>query len=77
MILVSEGRLRQPSREQLAKTFGLTLSESRLLQTLLQGYGLTEAADRLGNSVNTVKWHLRALFEKLGCSRQADLIHAV
>lgn len=77
MVFIGEGRLRQPSREQLASTFGLTLAESRLLQVLLQGHGLTEAADRLGNSVNTAKTHLRALFEKLDCSRQADLIHAV
>lgn len=77
MIFISEGRLRQPSREQLANTFGLTLAESRLLQVLLQGHGLTEAADRLGNSVNTAKTHLRALFDKLDCSRQADLIHTV
>jgi len=77
MIFISEGRLRQPSREQLASAFGLTLAESRLLQVLLQGHGLTDAADRLGSSVNTAKTHLRALFDKLDCSRQADLVHAV
>jgi len=77
MIFISEGRLRQPSREQLASTFGLTLAESRLLQVLLQGCGLTEAADRLGISINTAKTHLRSLFEKLDCSRQADLVHIV
>jgi DNA-binding CsgD family transcriptional regulator len=77
ILFISEGQSREPSREQLAATFGLTLAESRLLQVLLQGHGLTEAADRLGNSVNTVKTHLRALFEKLDCSRQSDLIRTV
>jgi DNA-binding CsgD family transcriptional regulator len=38
---------------------------------------LTEAAARLGNSVNTAKTHLRALFDKLDCSRQADLVRTV
>ena len=39
--------------------------------------GRTEAANRLGNSVNTAKTHLRALFDKLDCSRQTDLISTV
>jgi DNA-binding CsgD family transcriptional regulator len=77
ILFISEGQSREPSREQLATTFGLTLAESRLLQVLLQGHGLTEAADRLGNSVNTAKTHLRALFEKLDCSRQSDLVRTV
>jgi DNA-binding CsgD family transcriptional regulator len=77
ILFISEGRSREPSREQLAATFGLTLAESRLLQVLLQGHGLTEAADQLGNSVNTAKTHLRALFEKLDCSRQSDLVRTV
>jgi len=77
ILFISEGRSREPSREQLAATFGLTAAESRLLQVLLQGHGLTEAAERLGNSVNTAKTHLRALFDKLGCSRQSDLVRTV
>jgi len=77
IVFVAEGRSRQPSGQQLAEAFGLTPAESRLLQVLLQGHGLTEAASRLGNSVNTAKTHLRALFDKLECSRQADLISAV
>ena len=77
IVFVAEGRARQPSGEQLAEAFGLTPAECRLLQMLLQGSGLTEAASRLGNSVNTAKTHLRALFDKLECSRQADLISIV
>lgn len=77
IVFISDGRWRQASAELLADTFGLTPAEARLLQTLLQGHGLTEAADQLGNSINTAKSHLRALFEKLGCSRQTDLISTV
>lgn len=77
ILFISDRGSRQPSGELLAETFGLTPAESRLLQALLQGQGLTDAAARLGVSVNTAKTHLRALFEKLECSRQADLIQAV
>jgi DNA-binding CsgD family transcriptional regulator len=74
---IAEGRKRQPAPEQLAVAFGLTPAESRLLRVLLQGHGLTEAAARLGKSVNTAKTHVRGLFDKLGCSGQADLVRTV
>ena len=77
ILFISERRSHLPSGELLAETFGLTPAESRLLQALLQGHGLTDAAARLGNSVNTAKTHLRALFDKLECSRQADLVQTV
>lgn len=77
IVFISERRSNQPAGELLAETFGLTPAESRLLQALLQGHGLTNAAVRLDVSVNTAKTHLRALFDKLECSRQADLLQAV
>jgi DNA-binding CsgD family transcriptional regulator len=78
IIFISEGsRRRQPSAERLAEAFGLTPAEGRLLQVLLRGQGLREAAACLGISANTAKTHLRALFDKLGCARQAELVRSV
>jgi len=77
ILFVSEGRTHQPSSERLALVFGLTPAQSRLLQVLLQGYSLTEAAAKLGKSVNTANTHLRALFHKFDCSRQTDLIRTI
>jgi DNA-binding CsgD family transcriptional regulator len=74
IIFISDIASRQPSAGRLAETFGLTPAEGRLLHVLLQGHGLGEAAALLGISVNTAKTHLRSLFGKMDCSRQADLV---
>jgi DNA-binding CsgD family transcriptional regulator/PAS domain-containing protein len=69
----------QPSFDEglpttLAAAFGLTGAEARVLSALLEGLNLTETAERFQISVNTVRWHLKRLFEKTGTNRQADLI---
>ena len=74
ILFISDMAARQPSAGRLAETFGLTPAEGRLLHVLLQGHGLSEAAALLGISTNTAKTHLRGLFGKMDCSRQADLV---
>jgi DNA-binding CsgD family transcriptional regulator len=77
-IFISDPEARSSaSIEQLAKSFGLTAAQARLLLTLLEGKPPAEAAHELGVSLNTVKTHLRGLFAKMDCSRQADLIRTV
>jgi DNA-binding CsgD family transcriptional regulator len=39
--------------------------------------GVPEVAEALGVAENTVKFHLRHLFEKTGTGRQADLVKLV
>lgn len=58
----------------LQQLYGLTPAETRLAQVLCQGDTLTEAAQRLGVSVGTVRAQLRAIFAKTGTSRQSSLI---
>jgi DNA-binding NarL/FixJ family response regulator len=43
----------------------LTDRESELLQLLARGYGYQTAADNLAISINTVRKHVRAIYEKL------------
>lgn len=43
----------------------LTSQELRLLQALADGYSYQTAADRLSISVNTVRTHVRSIYEKL------------
>jgi DNA-binding NarL/FixJ family response regulator len=54
--------------------YGLTSAEARLLTALVQGERIPAYAQRHGISVATAKTHLRALFDKVGERRQADLI---
>ena len=61
----------------LRESFGLTPAETRLAARLRDGLTLKDAAAELGVSVNTVRNQLRAIFDKLGLSRQSDLIRAL
>lgn len=74
LLFISDVTSQRPSVEKLTEAFGLTPSEGRLLSALLDGHGLVASAARIGISINTAKTQLKELFEKMGCSRQADLV---
>lgn len=58
---------------RLTDLYRLTPAESRVAQHLLGGGDIASAADRLGTSRETVRTHLRHLFEKTTTHRQPDL----
>jgi DNA-binding CsgD family transcriptional regulator len=60
--------------EVIAKTFGLTPTELRVLVTIVHAGGVAETAEALGVGEATVKTHLHRLFGKTGTSRQAELV---
>jgi len=77
-VFVTEARLDAPgAAELIAKTFGLTLAELRVLIGITQVGGVGEAAISLGISEATVKTHLQRVFSKTGAARQADLVKLV
>jgi len=77
-VFVHPTTLHTPAAPELvAKTFGLTLSELRVLLTVTQVGGVAETADTLGVAEATVKTHLHRVFAKTGTSRQADLVKLI
>jgi DNA-binding CsgD family transcriptional regulator len=66
-----------PAPEVIAKLYGLTPSELRVLLAVFDAGGVTDIARMLGISVPTAKTHLRRLFEKTSTKRQADLVRLV
>ncbi|HEX3429655.1 MAG TPA: helix-turn-helix transcriptional regulator [Rhizomicrobium sp.] len=62
---------------RLAEFFRLTPAEQRLTQYLASGGRLSDAAREFGVSPHTVRNQLRAVFEKSGVQRQADLTRLV
>jgi DNA-binding CsgD family transcriptional regulator len=68
-----ESKSEMPS-EILKRLYGLTAREAGLAALLLQGIDLAEAAERLGVRMNTVRTHLRLIFEKTDTHRQAELV---
>jgi DNA-binding CsgD family transcriptional regulator len=75
--------LRDPSKERAAQIvdvtrhFGLTKAEQGLLDMLVQGASLSEAAKMLGVARSTARTHLQRLFDKTGRRRQVDLLRMI
>lgn len=60
--------------EAVAKLYKLTGGELRVLMAVAEASGIVEIASALGVSEETVKTHLRHIYEKTGRRRQPDLM---
>ena len=63
--------------ETLAKRYGLTAGEMRVLFAIVEIGGVPEVAHMLGISQATVKTHVQRIFGKTGTARQADLVKLI
>jgi PAS domain S-box-containing protein len=63
--------------ELLQQLYGLTRAEARVVTELARGKRLTEVAQTLNVSVNTVRNQLKQAFAKTSTNRQADLVSLV
>ncbi|WP_395021431.1 helix-turn-helix transcriptional regulator [Dongia sp.] len=76
-ILISEEGRKSSVTADLASAFGFSMAEARVLERLVEGRSVTEAAGELQISVGTARVHLRNMFAKLGGGRQSELIRLV
>jgi DNA-binding CsgD family transcriptional regulator len=77
-VFVRKAALDAPSPpEVIARAYRLTPTELRILLAIVEVGGIPEVAEALGIGESTVKFHVRALFEKTGAHRQADLVKLV
>ena len=68
---------RKPARSRsfvMQQLYRLTPSEARVADRLLDGLDVHEAADRLGITSDTYRFHLKRIFAKTGTRRQAELM---
>jgi DNA-binding NarL/FixJ family response regulator len=63
----------RPRRPALVGAEALTPSEGRVAQLAADGYSNRQIAEALFLTQNTVHWHLRNVFRKLGVEARADL----
>jgi DNA-binding CsgD family transcriptional regulator len=70
-------RAEGPREEGLRVLFDLTPAEARLVTALCSGETLAGYAGATGATLNTVKTHLKHVFEKTGETRQTDLVRRV
>lgn len=61
-------QLNQPDEQEVT----LTSREEEVLQLVAKGYNVTESAEMLGLSANTVKSYLKAVYGKLDISSRAE-----
>jgi DNA-binding CsgD family transcriptional regulator/PAS domain-containing protein len=74
-VIVADPDMRQASTiSKLARIYGLTPAEMRVLEVMLTGTGAAQAADALGISVETTRTHLKRIFSKTRTTRQAELM---
>ena len=67
----------QPVEPLLAEALGLTPAEAAVAARIWEGDGVADAASALGLSANTVKTHLKAVYEKAGVDRQSGLVRKI
>lgn len=60
--------------EVLAQMYSLTPCEAQLAALLARGTSIDEASELLRVSVNTIKTHLRGIYEKMGTNKQAQVV---
>jgi DNA-binding NarL/FixJ family response regulator len=68
-------RFQQPISSQ--DEYHLTVKEKQVLQLMSKGYLYKEIADELNNTVNTIKQHIRHIYEKLHVQNKAEAINKV
>ncbi len=54
--------------------YNLTPHETRLLKMLTEGYNYVSAAEKLGISYNTLKFHVRNIYDKLQVHSQSEAV---
>lgn len=64
----------RPSADRLATVYALTAAEGRVASLAVAGHSVASVAEALGVSLNTAKYHLKSVFEKVGVSRQPELV---
>ncbi len=73
-VFISEPSSRRvPNEEALISLFGLTAAEARLATKLANGMTLEQAASNLSVTRETIRTHLKRIFDKTSTTRQADL----
>jgi DNA-binding CsgD family transcriptional regulator len=63
-----------PPRDLLRRMCGLTAAEAEIAGLLGEGLSLREVSERRRVTFETARCQLRAVLEKTGCRRQAELL---
>jgi DNA-binding CsgD family transcriptional regulator len=74
LFVTDSQKTQSPIDHLFGELYGLTDAEVRLVTRLLEGGGLTAAAEKLGLSRNTVHSQLSSVFQKTNTKSQSELL---
>lgn len=78
IVFITDLTVRPPARDDLLRQiWGLTAAEARVAMALLDGISPREIAERAAVSEATVRTQMRAVFDKTGTARQAELVRVL
>ena len=78
VVFLSDPDARPASRASILRSlYGLTPTECRLADLLMEGCDLGVASARLKMATGTARFHLKAIFRKTGTGRQSELMRLV
>ena len=63
-----------PAIDRLQTGLGLTAAEGEVVASLAEGRSVRTIAEQSHRAEATVRWHIKRIKEKLGVSRQVDLV---
>ncbi|MDX1587340.1 MAG: helix-turn-helix transcriptional regulator [Oleiphilaceae bacterium] len=77
VFLMDPHRAMTLNEASLRARYGLTPAELRLASVLLRGCDLGESSHALGISIHTARTQLKSIMQKMGVSRQAELLRVL
>lgn len=77
VIFSDPGNRARPAEELLTELYHLTDAEARVASLLCGGLTMNDICEQLHLSLNTVKTHLKSVFQKTGTRRQAELVNLI
>ena len=77
-IFISDPELRADTDEGLLRNlYHLTVAEAKVAALLVQGYDAQGISKKLAVTFNTVRTHVKRVFEKTDTKRQSELVHLI
>ena len=75
IVFIGDGlQLPKPRTVLMRRLYGLSPTEARVADLLMQGFDMREVTDELKGTVETTRFHVKRVLAKTGTHRQAELM---
>lgn len=77
LFIGESSRCTRPEPSRIRTVYALTAAEADLAALIAEGHAVPAICRMTATSANTVRFHLKSIFQKVGVSRQADLVRRI